>query len=72
MFAVSANWTEIEYEKEGALNGEEIELARQAIRQFVAKVVIKTKSGNVVYTFPLRQPQRGSKRRLDIMNTHFL
>lgn len=35
-----------------------IELARKAIRQFVAKVVVNEKAGTIYYTFPLADLSR--------------
>lgn len=36
-----------------ALTGDDVDLARQAIRQFVAKIVVNEKAGTIFYTFPL-------------------
>jgi len=36
-----------------ALTGEDVELARKGIRQFVAKIVVNEKAGTIYYTFPL-------------------
>ena len=41
-----------------ALTGDDIELARQAIRQFVAKIVVNGKAGTLYYTFPLSDLSR--------------
>ncbi|MBE2270889.1 MAG: recombinase zinc beta ribbon domain-containing protein [Anaerolinea sp.] len=41
-----------------ALTGEDVELARKAIRQFVAKVVMNEKAGTIYYTFPLSSLSR--------------
>ena len=41
-----------------ALTGDDIDLARQAIRQFVAKIVVKEKAGTLYYTFPLSDISR--------------
>ena len=41
-----------------ALTGDDIELARQAIRQFVAKIVVNGKAGTLYYTFPLSNLSR--------------
>lgn len=43
-----------------ALVGEEIELARQAIQQFVAKVVVNEKTATLYYTLPLSPISRYS------------
>jgi DNA invertase Pin-like site-specific DNA recombinase len=43
-----------------AITGENIELARQAIRQFVAKIVVHEKAGTLFYTFPLSDLSRNS------------
>ena len=41
-----------------ALTGDDIELARQAIRQLVAKIVVNEKAGTIFYTFPLSNTSR--------------
>ena len=41
-----------------ALTGDDVDLARQAIRQFVAKIVVNEKAGTIFYTFPLSHLSR--------------
>lgn len=41
-----------------ALSGNDIDLARQAIRQLVAKIVVNGKAGTLYYTFPLSDLSR--------------
>ena len=41
-----------------SLTGDDLDLARQAIRQFVAKVVVNAKAGTLYYTFPLSHCSR--------------
>jgi hypothetical protein len=41
-----------------ALTGEDIDLARRAIRQFVAKIVVNKKAGVIYYTFPFSDLSR--------------
>jgi DNA-directed RNA polymerase specialized sigma subunit len=40
------------------LMGEDVELAKQAIRRFVAKIVVNEKAGTIYYTFPLQDLSR--------------
>jgi hypothetical protein len=44
-----------------ALTGDDLELARQAIRQFVAKIVVHEKMGTLYYTFPLSDLSRNGQ-----------
>ncbi len=41
-----------------ALTSDDIEIAKQAIRQFVAKIVVNAKAGSIFYTFPLSHLSR--------------
>ena len=41
-----------------ALTGDDIEISKQAIRQFVAKIVVNAKAGSIFYTFPLSHLSR--------------
>ena len=41
-----------------ALTSDDLEIAKQAIRQFVAKIVVNAKAGSIFYTFPLSHLSR--------------
>jgi GTP:adenosylcobinamide-phosphate guanylyltransferase len=51
----------IENMREALTNEEHVEVAREAIKKFVAKVVVNGKAGTIYYTFPLSDMTRNGK-----------
>ncbi len=48
-----------------ALQSDDLELARRALRQFVSKIVVKNGEGEIYYTFPVLE--NSDKRRDDLV-----